>query len=173
MGFGNIWLNQRNLDGKRFIAEYYNRCKDCDLQMWHDHLNSFGPLRLYRKCKDELKFEPYLSLPLPTKVRSMFTRLRGGLTRIEANLGRWSIPFKVYTDRKCPLCNLNEVEDESHVLFICPVWKCYRAQLRQYSCFINSNIVELCTTRNSKLIIDICRFLELVTFERAEMLEAL
>lgn len=173
MGFAYAWINQNNLNGTMFISEFYNRCKDCDYQSWHANVNNYGALRTYRKFKDDLTMEPYVCLNLPRKARSMFTKLRGGMLRIESNLGRWAVPYRLYINRLCPLCNSQQVEDEAHVIFSCPVWRCYRQQLMKYECFRNSSIKQLCTTRNTDLISDISKFLNLVLFERSEILDVL
>lgn len=173
LGFGNVWIGQRNLNGKLFMSEFLQRCVDSDLQNWRNNVSNFGTLRTYRVFKENLILEPYLKMQIPRKTKYLFTKLRGGLLHLEANLGRWSQHRKEYETRICPLCNLKNIEDEFHVLFVCPVWSCFRQQLSFYTCFKNKNLVELCNTSNSYLVKDVVKFLDIVLFERKEMLEVL
>ena len=170
-GFGNTWIAQNTINCKLFVKQFYERICECDRQIWHWNVNNFGGLRTYRIFKNQLTLEPYLGLNLPLKTRNTFTKLRGGLLRIEVNLGRWR--GKNYEKRICPLCNYNEIEDEIHVLFTCPVWNCYRDQLKDYSCFREKDIVKLCTSDDESLINYVKRYIELVITEREEILEIL
>ena len=65
--------------------------------------------------------EKYLDMNIPIKYLRIYT-IRGGLPPTEANLGRWNKPKIKYEDRTCKLCNKNQIEDENHVVFICPIW---------------------------------------------------
>ena len=172
-GFGNAWTGQSNLNGKLFINEFYTSCLDIDIQEWHSNVCNFGILRNYRKFKESLTFEPYLRLALPRSVKTIFTKLRGGLLHIEANVGRWAPLYKNYDERLCPLCNFKVVEDEVHVLFYCPVWACYRYQLFDYPYFKLRDLRQLCNSSNKKLIEETVKFLKLIIFERNEILEVL
>lgn len=173
LGFGYVWVEQEILNIPRFIHVFYTRCVDIDYQNWHSNLMSFGTLRTYRLIKSELRCEQYLKFNLPKKTIRVFTRLRGGLLGIGVNLGRWATPHVPYADRKCEICNLGVVEDEFHVLFICPAWSTFRLQLMNYMCFKNKDLKALCNTENRELIKNVVKLLEVILFERREILEVL
>ena len=88
-----------------------------------DHVTRYETLRTYRDLKNFLYFESYLDLYLPSPTIKLFTKLRGGMLRIESNEGRWSQIN--YHERICKLCNSGSVEDENHILFHCRVWTVY------------------------------------------------
>ena len=125
------------------------------------------------KFKQELSFEPYLELQLPGPVIKLFTKLRGGLLRFEIHEGRWANPKIALNERKCRLCNLDRIKDEEHVLFHCPVWATFRHQMNSYPEFENKDFVTVCTSTNEIFIKDLCRFLNVVLFEKFEILEVL
>ena len=109
MGFGFVWHQQGVENDNLFLSEFYCRLQDIDRQDWHDHLQNFGILRTYRNCKRELNYETYLDLNLSGSIISQFTRLRGGLLHVEANVGRWATPPVPYADSLCRLCNVHQV----------------------------------------------------------------
>ena len=100
--------------------------------------------------------EKYLDMNIPIKYLRLYTRLRGGLLPVEVNLGRWNKPKINYENRTCKLCNLDQIEDENHVIFICPVWTTYRSQLRDYQCFKSGNLELLLNSDDETLIIHHC-----------------
>ena len=104
------------------MTEFCQRVKDMENQEWRDHVNCYSTLKNYRNLKWVPSLEPYLDSDLPYKFIRIFTKLRGSLLSIELNVGRWN--NVKYEDRLCKLNNLNEVENEFHVLFSCPVWSC-------------------------------------------------
>ena len=59
--------------------------------------------------------------------RSLMAQFRLGILPITVETGRFrNIPLQ---DRKCTICDLNEVEDEKHFLCICPVYNDIRSTL--------------------------------------------
>ena len=156
-----------------FLTEFQGRIIASDRYDWSNHLAEYGTLRTYRQFKIECTFEPYLDLDISREAAQMFTRLRARLLRFEANTGRWAKPPIPYEQRLCKLCNSAEIEDEAHVLFRCPVWACYRYQLRGYGCMADNDLVALMESTDEKFITDLNQFLKLVLFEKSEMLAVL
>ena len=61
------------------------------------------------------------------KYRSILAKLRCGVASLIIESGRYdNTPIE---KPLCSLCDLNSVEDELHVLLICPVYSCYRDHL--------------------------------------------
>ena len=144
-----------------------------DRQEWHDHVLRYGTLRTYRNFKQDLYFENYLDLDLSGAVIRVFTKLRAGLLGIEVNEGRWAKPPIEYSHRLCRLCNLRQVEDEEHLLFVCPVWGTYRQQLSNHTSFVQKDLKAVCTSVDPEFIRILVRYLNVVLAERAEILSVL
>ena len=49
-------------------------------------------------------------------LRSAFTKLRLSSHRFMVERGRWMKPKVQYIDRKCTLCNDNDIQDEYHIV---------------------------------------------------------
>ena len=171
-GFGEVWFNQGVGNVKLFMSEFCQRIKDMENQEWRDHVSCFNTLRTYRNLKPSPSLEKYLDSDMPNKYIKLFTKLRGSLLPLECNIGRWNnVP---YNERICKFCNLNQVENEYHVIFICPVWLCYRQQLvNSHPLFSQHDLVSILSTTSISVIRSLCVFLEIVIIERREMLEVL
>lgn len=72
--------------------------------------------------------EPYVARPNINK-RRIITQLRCGCLPIEAELGRYRSPKTPWSDRKCLLCNEEEIGDEPHFLLKCDALKELRPKL--------------------------------------------
>ncbi len=82
------------------------------------------------------------------QLRKVLARFRFGNTQLEAVLGVWKgVP---YTERFCRSCDLGKVEDEEHLLLICPNTQ----KVRECFCLTlplthTSTFVELMQTTNT------------------------
>ena len=106
---------------------------------------------------------------------NLFTRLRGGLLRLRVNTGRWGWEGTLlYEERVCTYCNRKEIEDEFHVLFMCPVWSSFRKPLeKKYIEYRRKDLCSVLATTNKSLVDDICKFSRSVLIMRDEMEEVL
>ena len=174
IGFGEVWFNQGVGNVNYFMSEFKQRIIHMENSEWKDHVNIYGTLRTYRNLKESVSFEPYLDFNIPYKYIKLFTKLRGGLLPFESNSRRWSEAATNYEDRKCKLCNLNLVENEYHVIFVCPVWSCYRQQIQNdHEVFRTNNLKSVLTSEDPKAISSVGIFLERVIFEKNEILQIL
>ena len=122
LGFSVLWINQ--LDGTRlsphkFRALIRQRVKDQFIQQWYTEINNNELYYNYRMYKKRFEFEEYL-VQLPFESARFLLRFRllnhklpiqkGRFLRIERN------------ERKCNKCNCNELGDEYHYLFVCPIF---------------------------------------------------
>jgi hypothetical protein len=86
-------------------------------------------LRTYRKFKYRFGRESYLEVNINPKWRVTLTRFRVSAHRLMIELGRRNhTPVEC---RVCPKCTRNEVEDEWHFLFVCPLYNMERDTLMQ------------------------------------------
>ena len=91
------------------------------IQQWRQSLNeSTGKLRTYREFKKEFELESYLKLP--AHLRIPLTRLRVSAHHLRVETGRYTLPHALPPEQRvCWLCN-NGIEDEIHLLLICPLY---------------------------------------------------
>ena len=77
-------------------------------------------LRTYVMFNDSLATESYLTANLPKNLRSLICQIRLGILLLRIETGRYiNEPVQ---SRTCLICNTNEVEDEIHFLFNCPMY---------------------------------------------------
>ena len=67
--------------------------------------------------KSEWNFENFLDI-LPFKLRKYYCKMRMSNHRLPVEIGRQE--GISLNDRKCLLCNLNEIGDEYHYIMKCP-----------------------------------------------------
>ena len=119
-GFGYVWLSQGVGDTYSFIRIFKERLKDNLLQEWYSDVNESSKTYYYKSFKCILEMETYLSLDIPTKFIKQFSKFRCSAHNLLVERGRHiGIP---YQQRICPFCSLNEIEDEYHFVFICPLY---------------------------------------------------
>ena len=171
-GFGEVWMCQEVGDENAFLSRFKQRVSDISYQDWHSKVNSYGPLRTYKSFKWDLKIEWYATIDLSRKVLNTIARLRGGLLRIAINEGRWNrIPLE---DRLCTICNLGEIENEFHIIFLCPAYVSFRNRLfTMHPVFRQKNFHTIFNVRDVKLLKDLCSYIDTVMDFRADILDIL
>ena len=95
---------------------------------WMRHISRYenNKLRTYSTIKDAFALEPYLTQS-PLSIRRDITRLRISCHPLAIETGRYSQPKIPVEYRLCELCNMNCVEDEYHMLLVCPFYSNERA----------------------------------------------
>ena len=125
-GFGNIWElhnNNDNVNETKFLKDFGMRVSDCNMQEWHDSILRMPKLRTLTLFKKENCIEPYLLLYVPQRIRRYIAKFRIGVHDLEIERGRHR-NVRV-NDRICKLCSSIQqiyIEDEYHVLLICPFY---------------------------------------------------
>ena len=84
--------------------------------------------------------EQYLNLNLPRHQRSAYIKLRCGVLPLEIETGRYH--GVALEDRICKLCDLNQVEDETHFLINCPLYSDYRRDMFDKALEIDVNFMQ-------------------------------
>ena len=88
---------------------------------------SGGRLNIYRRIKKDLTTESYVANIRSVGVRRVLAGLQVGCLPLTVETGHYTgIPF---CQRTCWLCDREEVEDQIHLLIICPAFKDLRLQL--------------------------------------------
>ena len=133
------WASEmREIFEKVNMLEIYDSLNECstvrlwaDLhnlkcQEWKDNLVKYPKLRTYITFKDNFCIEPYVSVDMNRKYRSVLAQLRSGILPLEIECVRWkSLEVE---ERKCKVCDQSVVsQDESHFLFECSLYNSERS----------------------------------------------
>ena len=155
-GFGHVWLYGCGDEGA-FIKILKQRLCDCFLQNWHSHLDSSERFVLYNSFKSCLEREKYVDLISYNVYRCALARFRMGVSPLNAHKYRFASTDDA---RKCPFCT-DQLEDENHLLFICPIYKDLReiVQFLKRRNFTGNQICSLLRKREEKHILEFSKFL--------------
>ena len=133
---------------------------DLNAQEWQSKTTESSKGKNYKLYKEDQQFEAYLRI-LPRKAYAPLIKFRTGNHRLPIETGRWEgIP---YTERKCNLCESNDIGDEFHFLLICPTFATERKSLLKPYYFRRPNIIkykELLNTRNKKVLLNLAKFVK-------------
>ncbi len=156
IGLGYIW----NLES---IGTYhYNiivkRISDIYLQSLYGRIAASPKCNLYRYLTHDFKLQSYLFKA--GRHTKELTQIRLSAHKLQIEYGRYRNIDR--QDRKCTLCNLNDVEDEFHFILKCPVYNDLRNKYiksyyrRRPSMF---KLIELLNVDRDKEINNLCKFL--------------
>jgi len=101
-------------------------------------------LRTYRRFKSEVYMEPYLLHIVDERKRALMFKFRSGISPLRIETGRYEASrygqhgLPVH-ERIC-LCCANGVEDEEHLLCMCPAYSSVRAKLFQTCSSFNASL---------------------------------
>ena len=135
---------------------------DLNIQEWHTKTAESSKGKNYKLFKNDQQFEAYLKI-LSRKSYTSLIKFRTGNHRLPVEVGRWEgIP---YTERKCTLCEKNDIGDEFHYLLICPTFDTERKTLIKPYNFRRPNILkfrELLNTRNKNVLLKLSKFVQTI-----------
>ena len=90
---------------------------------WMKHISrqENNKLKTYSTIKEAFSLEPYLT---QSKIfaRRNITRLRISCHPLATKTGRYTKPKTPVENRICELCDRNCIEDENHMLLLCPFY---------------------------------------------------
>ena len=114
-------------DEKIYLSELKQRLLDNFIQDWHATIRDEDRYRYfpYRHVKSTFESEQYFSVLEIYCFRVGLCQLRLGVLPSNNNLHRYNVFAR---SRNCVLC-VNEVEDEEHLLFTCPLNAEFRVKL--------------------------------------------
>ena len=116
----------------------------------------------YHIFKENIELESYLKL-LPKKLYIPIIKFRTSNNKLPVETGRWeNIP---YGERKCSLCNKNDIGDEFHYLLVCPLFQEDRCNLLKPFYYQRPNILKfksLMTSTNKKVLSNLAKFVNII-----------
>lgn len=136
--------------------------KDINTQAWNANLLESNKGRNYSIFKQEINFEHYIK----TLSRTMYLpllRFRSSNHRLPVETGRWiNTP---YEERKCQLCDNNDIGDEFHYLLLCPFFANERISLIKPYYYNRPNILkymQLLQSKNKRLLSSLSKFVSCI-----------
>lgn len=99
---------------KHFMDKCINEIHDSD---------KYPKLRTYKTFKSEFKSENYLTWPCSKGHTVALTKFRLSSHNLAIETGRYTRPKTPSSERKCTLCEEDQVEDEKHFLLQCPYYR--------------------------------------------------
>ena len=118
--------------------------KDWFNEVWSKECQQNRKLRFYNDIKDVIRLEPYLT-DCSHKSAKLVARIRSSSHRLNIESGRYGTKSMSLHNRCCPTCTDQDaleyitalpgqhdpiIEDERHVLEVCPLYKDIRLQLQ-------------------------------------------
>ena len=87
--------------------------------------------------------EKYLTTIQNPAIRRALTKFRISNYQLAIELGRFKRPPQTVSERICPMCHLNVVEDEIHFVLICPLYNVLREPLLKLASTLNKSFTFL------------------------------
>jgi hypothetical protein len=151
LGLTHIWENRHQ---EKKSATYTNMVHE-NMQhifvfQWKNFLNKNetdngvgNKLRTYHTLKRSFEYENYLSYETNYHNRSLITKMRISAHKLEIETGRYNKKKIKAEDRTCKQCTMNVMEDEKHVILLCPKYSDARNTMFSQLNAIFSNFSEL------------------------------
>ena len=138
IGRSDIWINQAHTDNRNINKLVRRNLIDQNLQTWHSSLQESHKGTNYNIIKQDIALEKYLITTPKCYWLSLF-KFRTENHRFPVETGRWDDTD--YAERKCTLCNLNDVGDNFHYLLICPYFRTDRKRYLNSRYYTRPNIL--------------------------------
>ena len=155
-----LWEMQSHVESKLpFYSKISQTIYDCILSNWGEKVHSGSRCTNYKIYKHNLEVEFYLT-NLSLKHRITMSRFRCGYNRLPANKYNGS-----ESERKCNLCDAQDVGDEFHYLFVCDYFKRDRNLYLDKYFIVRPNTLkmdQLFNVRNKKMLRNLATFQALI-----------
>ena len=89
--------------------------------------------------KNNFEFENYLNVIKDFNLRKILTKFRLSDHNLEIELGRRRSPKVPVNLRFCRRCDFNLIDDETHLIFDCPIVTVQRKELFEECCQVLDN----------------------------------
>ena len=165
-GFNFVWLQQGVGDKNSFLRSFKQRLVDMFIQEWSGAVRDKDRYEIYRSFKTIFEKEKYI---LNTDIycfRVAVSQARFGVLPLNNNLHRYSV---LSLDRNCAFC-INEIENEHHFLFKCPMYADLRRKFIPDSSF--RSLKTALEARNQSLCRNVSKFIFHATNKRKQFLDS-
>ena len=131
-----------------FIEVFKRRLIDCSTQNWNSDVHDNEKFLYYKEYKINLEFEPYLKIEEIREHLKYFAKIRCISHKLEIEKGRHNhVPR---SERLCMNCNLGVIEDEYHVILICPKYSDLRIRFILPKYYTQPSLKRFCQLMNNK-----------------------
>ena len=117
-GFYDVWLFPDSVVLTKFVPILKMRVRDQYINEWNQKVSLSTSLQLYKEIKSTIDICSYLNKLTNIKYRKAISKIRLSSHNLNIEIGRHRQIER--NNRKCPFCDLNELEDEYHFILICP-----------------------------------------------------
>ena len=133
IGLSHVWLQQENIISKTIHNNVRKVLIDQFIQNWRSQLEVSSKGKMFALFKENTQIEKYL-LILPESLRLSMLHFKTG--------NRFAKSFIPHENRKCTLCNKNDIGDEMHYLLICPFFNAKRAKYIPRKYRVHPNVIK-------------------------------
>ena len=113
------------------IKQYVTKTETSYVNLWQASKQNTRKLVFYNTFKKEFKPEGYLDQIKHICARKQFAKFRISNHQLQVETGHYRTDKTFNTNRICQLCNLNDTEDENHLLFYCHYYNSIRISFTQ------------------------------------------
>jgi hypothetical protein len=153
-----LWVQQEQYESKMLhFHSITQTIDDCILSAWNEKVQSGSRCKNYRIFKETLELEFYLTNLKPI-LRIAMSKFRCANNKLPSNDYRY---IGNDAEKICKLCNIKEVGDEFHYLFICTHFKNERKMYLKKYYIVKPNTFKmnkLFNTKNKKTLVMLARF---------------
>ena len=164
-GFGNIWENQNEFNKNWFKKAFKQKIHDQFLQHWRATIENSTGSSSYRLFKNKFEINNYFNI-ISNHASKILTSFRTRNHRLIIETARWrNIPVN---ERKCMLCQQNDIGDEYHYLLKCEHFSEQRKQFIKKYYYNKPNTIkfnQLMNLKNKTELIKLSKFIEILMKE--------
>ena len=170
--FNYVFGNQTVVNEVVFSSMFKQRIIDCFLQEWYTSKSNSSMLTLYHHLRDRFEYENYLDI-VPFDLRYFLLRLRVSSHSLGIQTERYGNDRLPRNERICVYCDLNDIDDELHLLLKCPCLNNLRHTFiprYHYNRISMFKRIELLKSENRNVLIKLCKFIKLAFKHRNSLI---
>ena len=148
-----------------------SRMKDIYAQSVLGNITQSPKGRLYQHLVDHFTLQSYLRKPINPLYKTYISRFRLSSHTLKIEQGRYTNDRR--ENRKCTLCNLNDIEDEFHFVLKCPFYSLLRKNYVKSYYYKKPSVfkmIQLFSVQNISELCNLGKYLYLATKKRNESL---
>ena len=163
-GLDQTWESQNIGDTNKFMLSFKESIVRIFTQQWRKDIESSSKLRTYALVKKYFCVEPYILHIRGNHLITAMARYRMSSHDLNIERGRFNNPITPKNQRICTRCQLNEIDDEIHLLLHCCAMKNEREILYDsVAAIINiqptNEILGIMTSRDITVVKSLAQFI--------------
>jgi hypothetical protein len=126
----NIDVVGGDIDFDELITKAEEVLMRIEVDRWSKELSKQPKLRFYRLFKNTFETATYVKQCASKSARSFIAQIRSGVLPLKVEVGRFM--QKKLEERNCDICKSDNIEDEMHFIFTCPMYEVLRKDFFTY-----------------------------------------